>query len=100
MTDTLDPTALINELSAEFDEMAVERHNFGRQKYGELTWLEKDIMQEAMYELLDMANYARYQYIKLRMLQMAIAEDPRLEKLEDADGNITIGVGSFKGGTP
>jgi hypothetical protein len=92
-----EPAELINILSTEFDEQALQRHIFGQEKYGTFTFLEKDIFQEALYEILDMANYARYQYIKIRMLQMALAADPRIAKFQDDAGEITIGVNSFKG---
>lgn len=98
MTDTVDPTALINELSEEFDQKTLERHELGQDKYGKFSFLGKDMFEEAILECLDTANYMRYQYIKLRMLQMAIASDPRVAALANTEGDITIGVESFKGG--
>jgi hypothetical protein len=98
MNETVDPAELINELSVEFDVQTLERHQVGQEKYGAFSFLGKDMFQEAMNEILDMANYARYQYIKLRMLQMFIAADPRVAGLADDEGNITIGAESFKAG--
>ncbi len=100
MTDTFDPTALMNELSIEFDAQSVERHAFGQAKYGPFSFLGKDMIQEAIFETIDTSNYMRYQYIKLRMIQMYLAQDPRLAFLADADGDITIGPDSFKAGPP
>jgi len=92
-----EPTTLINQLSAEFDEQTLKRHELGQDKYGKFSFLEKDIFQEAIFELLDCANYMRYQYIKLRMLQMALAADPAVQQFVDSQGDINIGIGSFKG---
>jgi hypothetical protein len=50
-----------------------ERHEKGQLKYGELTYLDNDTVEMAMEEVLDMANYCRYTYIKLWLLQRAIA---------------------------
>lgn len=99
MTDTVDPSELMSQLAMEFDNQCMERHVFGQEKYGPFSFLEKDMIQEAIFELLDCANYMRYQYIKLRMIQLYLAQDPRLVGLQDEEGNITIGVESFKGGT-
>jgi hypothetical protein len=90
-------TDLIAQLSVEFEQMSQERHNFGLGKYGEFSWLGKDMFEEAIFECVDAANYMRYQFIKLRLLQMAIASDPRVTKFADDGGEITIGVNSFKG---
>lgn len=89
----------MNELSQEFDAQTIARHEVGQKKYGEFSFLEKDMIQEALFECLDTANYMRYQYIKLRMIQMALASDPRLAQLADAEGNVTIGLNSFQKGT-
>jgi len=97
MTDSLDPTELMSEFAREFDEKCIERHEFGQEKYGPFSFLGKDMIQEALLECLDTANYMRYQYIKLRMVQLYLAQDPRLAGLADSEGNITIGAESFKG---
>lgn len=63
---------LVNALSAEFDALCQERHNLGATKYGPFAFLGKDMMEEAMAEVLDLSNYARYCFIKLRMMQIQI----------------------------
>jgi hypothetical protein len=63
----------INQYSQDFDRLTQERHNEGEKKYGAGTWLTIDTLQHAMDEVLDLANYARFTYIKLRMLQDSIA---------------------------
>jgi hypothetical protein len=90
-----DFAALINELSQEFDTRTVERHERGEEKYGPFKWLSADLIEELLQELLDTANYGRYHYIKLRMLQMYLAKDERLQNLFDTEGQMYIGVDSF-----
>lgn len=47
---------LIRDLSNEFDDFVLERHETGQKKYGEFTFLEKDIIHETLCELGDIAN--------------------------------------------
>lgn len=86
---------LVQIFSAEFDDMCAERHTTGQLKYGQFSFLEKDMINEALAEITDFANYMRYAFIKLRLLQMALASDPRVEALATTEGDITIGVESF-----
>jgi len=60
-------------LSEEFDRMTEERHGMGAEKYGPGKFLTVDTIEEALHEIVDLANYARYTYIKLRLLQESIA---------------------------
>jgi len=53
--------------------MCEERHEEGARKYGPGKFLTVDTFQEALEEIVDLANYARYTYIKVRMLQYAVA---------------------------
>lgn len=59
-------------MSNEFDDMCEARHKMGAQKYGPGKFLTVDTIEEALMEIVDLANYARYTFIKLRMLQEAI----------------------------
>jgi hypothetical protein len=63
---------IIVELSLEFDEATMARHRMGAEKYGPGKFLTVDTLQEALDEVVDLANYARYTYIRLRLLQEAI----------------------------
>lgn len=65
----------IQELSQEFDARTQERHLMGEKKYGAGTWLGIDTIEMAIEEVLDLANYIRFSYIKLRMLQDAVGAD-------------------------
>jgi hypothetical protein len=67
-------TEQVQNYSDEFDQKTFERHEQGEQKYGPGTWLKIDTLQHAMDEVLDLANYARFTYIKLRMLQDQLTE--------------------------
>jgi hypothetical protein len=58
--------------SVEFDELTMQRHRLGAEKYGPGKFLTTDTIEEALYELADLANYARYSYIKLRHLQEVV----------------------------
>lgn len=55
--------------SQEFDEVCQARHNMGEEKYGPGKFLNVDTMDEALQEVADLANYARYTYVKVRLLQ-------------------------------
>jgi hypothetical protein len=56
-------------LSDEFDEMCRARHEMGAEKYGPVKFLEIDSWQMMLEEITDLANYARYTFIKIRLLQ-------------------------------
>jgi len=60
---------MLNGLSNEFDQRCFERHEMGQKKYGPNTFLNVDSIEMAIEELIDLENYVRYTFIKLRMLQ-------------------------------
>lgn len=64
----------LEELSIRFDQDTAARHVFGSQKYGPVKFLEIDSIEMAIEEVLDLANYARYTYIKLRMVQKYLVD--------------------------
>jgi len=66
---------IVEALSAEFDHRVIDRHRMGAEKYGPFSFFNKDMFEEACQEVLDLANYARYSYIKLRLTQLQIAEE-------------------------
>lgn len=65
---------LLQRLSEEFDQVTAERHNAGAQEYGELGFLGNDLVQYALEEVADLANYARFLYIRIRILQEVARE--------------------------
>jgi hypothetical protein len=66
--------ATIVAISEQFDLDCSTRHEMGAKKYGAGKFLIVDTIQEALDEVVDLANYARYTYIKLALLQAAIAQ--------------------------
>jgi hypothetical protein len=66
MSDTAD---MINSYSAEFDQRCLERHEMGVKKYGPVSFLNVDSLEMAIEEIIDLENYIRYTFVKLRMLQ-------------------------------
>lgn len=75
-----------------FDELTAERHTKGQVEYGAYTFLEpdKNLIEEAMEELADAANYLRYLFAKLHILNTVL--DAAL-----GDHEVNIGPDSFKG---
>lgn len=59
---------LIQKLSGQFDVSCRERHAMGEQKYGPVKFMEVNAYEEAMFELVDLANYARYCFIKMALM--------------------------------
>jgi hypothetical protein len=60
-------------ISEEFDTRVIERHRLGATKYGAGAFLTADTLEMAIEEVLDLANYTRYTFIKLRLLQESLA---------------------------
>lgn len=92
----LDVTKAIAEYSVAFDILCQERHEEGAREYGAFTFIGNDVIRMMMEELADTANYCRMQFIKLMMLQH-ILEAQRASLGDVTEGDITIGLGSFKG---
>jgi hypothetical protein len=66
--------ALAEEAAQEFDELCMHRHEVGEKKYGAGKFLTIDTLEEALYELSDLANYARYTFIRIRLMQAQLEE--------------------------
>jgi hypothetical protein len=62
------------ELFHDVEADANTRHMEGADKYGPLKFLTADTLQEAYEEILDLMNYARYTAVKVKLLQVALAE--------------------------
>lgn len=82
---------IVAEASVQFTDLCEARHLVGIEEYGQFTFLENDIVRMMMEELADTSNYCRMQFIKLMILQNALAG-----QLE-ATNNTTLGVEAFKG---
>lgn len=66
---------LLQELSDEYDKRCHERHVMGEEKYGPGTWLDIDTLEAAIDEIIDLGNYIRFTFIKLRLLQESLDTD-------------------------
>lgn len=68
-------TDLVEEASALFDSTCQARHKLGAEKYGPVKFLEPgtNLYEELRNELVDAANYARYLYVRLWVLEQMTA---------------------------
>jgi hypothetical protein len=65
---------IIVAMNVEFDDRTLARHAMGAETYGPGKFLLVDTMEEALDEICDLANYARYTFIKMRLLQEQIQQ--------------------------
>jgi hypothetical protein len=56
----------------EFAELCEHRYKLGEEKYGPGKWMTVDTMNEALFELADLANYAMFSFIRIRLLQQKL----------------------------
>ena len=68
-------TDLVDEASTAFDIQCSARHKMGAEKYGPVKFLESNtnLYDELKHELVDAANYARYLFIRLTVLEQMVA---------------------------
>jgi hypothetical protein len=69
------PTDLIEEWATEFDDLCNIRMQVGEEKYGQFTWLQAPTFDMALEEMADMVNYIRMSAVKLRLIQMQMAQE-------------------------
>src|SRR5260370_482448 len=55
-----------------FDKACAEKYQVGKQNYGAFAFIENPTLQMAMDEIVDLANYARFTFIKLALLKHQI----------------------------
>lgn len=84
---------MLDVANAAFDQMLQERHALGAAKYGPLKFLSANTVEEAMFELVDLSNYARYTFIKLWFL------NEQLDARFGGEG-VNIGPDSFSSTKP
>lgn len=90
-------TELIEQYNLLFDDMTQKRHEIGRERYGDFAFLGNDVIRMTMEELADVSNYARYMFVKLGILNEYLQSRLKEEVPTDEEGNVTIGVKSFRG---
>lgn len=75
-----DFTRLTQQASSIFFSQMQDRHEMGEQKYGPIRFMEVNTLTEAMDEVVDLANYALYTFMKLYVLnqqmQNVVGETP------------------------
>src|SRR3954453_3796768 len=74
------------ELFQNVEEEADERQGGGAEKYGAFAFLAKDTLQEALEEVLDLINYARYTAVKIKLLQEYLAQQATALETDDTTG--------------
>lgn len=77
--------AKVEQYSMMFTQARQERHDMGAHKYGPGKFLTVNTLEEAAFELIDLANYAEYSFVRLMLL------NEFLEGLEQEDNE-----GKFK----
>jgi hypothetical protein len=96
-----DLSEIFQELSGDFDKLTQDRHDEGAKEYGVFTFLGNDVIRMMAEELADTANYCRYQFIKLMLLQDSLVT--QLEEKGLAEGalfgpdNAKASFDSFRG---
>jgi hypothetical protein len=79
---------IFQEFSNAFDTLTQQRHEAGAEEYGHLTFIGNDVIRMMAEELADTANYCRYQFIKLMMLQELLEDELSAKGL---DGEVKLG---------
>lgn len=72
----------VNEASKMFDEMCQERLAIGAEEYGPMAFLDNDVLNMLVEELLDMANYARMQVMKILLINKLLNDQVEEKKGE------------------
>jgi hypothetical protein len=63
---------MIQEASEEFDRLTQSRLQTGANEYGEFAFFENPTLEMALEELVDLSNYARMTFIKIRLLTRSL----------------------------
>lgn len=89
-------TLLIEEGNAAYDEWCQRRHDMGAEKYGAVKFMEVNSIEEAMAEIVDMGNYARYTFIRLYLMNIFLSENVGEQVL--GPNQFISNINKFKGG--
>lgn len=58
---------LMEKYNSDFFDLCQQRHEMGAEEYGPLNFLDVDLAEYILEEIADIANYARFMYIRLRL---------------------------------
>ena len=93
-------TVLLEQLNNEFFDLCEVRHNEGAKEYGSLNFLNVNLPEFIYEEMADIANYTRFLYIRVRLLE-ELANERGID-LSAAftgevreDDNVSFGTASF-----
>jgi hypothetical protein len=70
------------QFSDEFSALCFARHEVGAEEYGDMAFMDNDMFAFVYEELADAANYLRYQFMKLRIVE----ETLRARGIDPASG--------------
>lgn len=73
----------IEQANVAYDEWCQQRHVEGGEKYGPVKFLEINSIEEAMAEVVDLGNYARYTFIRLYLMNHFLDQNVGREALGD-----------------
>ncbi len=98
-----DSEEYLQHLSEEFDALTQLRNEVGEEEYGHATFLTVPLIRYAAEELADTANYCRFLYIKLRLMEATLNArgiDLSAGTTEEAwdDNEIPLGIATFISG--
>ncbi len=65
---------MLEALNLEFFELCEQRHNAGADEYGPLNFLNVNLPEFIYEEMADIANYARFLFIRVRLLEEMASE--------------------------
>lgn len=83
----------LQELSDRFSQACQDKHTLGEQKYGPGTWVGVDTLAMMQDEIVDMANYARFSWIRLEIIRQMM--DASGEVAEPLPGTEMLGKEGF-----
>jgi expansin (peptidoglycan-binding protein) len=74
---------LAEEAAEEYEVLRAARMALGEQKYGPGKWMTVDTMEEALFEIADLGNYAQMTFVRIRILQAQLEELTNEESSKD-----------------
>ena len=81
--------SLLSDADEAFIVQCSDRMELGKEKYGPAKFLGVDTLQEAMDEVIDLANYARMTFVKLYLLQGSIQKIVSKHPAADTEGFVS-----------
>src|SRR5882724_8456847 len=83
-------TTQLRDANQAFWDETSTRMQRGEEKYGPLKFLGTDTLEEAMFEVVDLANYTRMTYVKLYLLQQSIQKLVSKHPVANVEGFVSL----------